>query len=304
MPNNTSDYRFLNKKTKYPKCIEFQTINVCNSKCICCPQTYLNNNSFKKMNDESISQIINELSSIKSHLELIIPYLNNEPFLDARIVSILQTIKKNLNVPVEISTNGSLLSKNYSDVIIGEDLVKNIRFSLFGIHPETHHKRMIGLCYKTCIKNIEYFLNKATLKNPNITSEIIMIQVPGLSIDEIEYTKKYFQDYNVSINVFGYLDRAGSLHKKNIMPTGSNDLDIVGCELNRPFERLVIDVNGNCILCSQDWLSDCVIGNIHNDTLFDIWNGKKANDVLGIFQGYIKANGSFLCRKCKLSILS
>jgi radical SAM protein with 4Fe4S-binding SPASM domain len=39
-------------------------------------------------------------------------------------------------------------------------------------------------------------------------------------------------------------------------------------------ENLVIDYNGNVILCCNDYLSSVKLGNINNEKIIDIWNKK------------------------------
>lgn len=45
---------------------------------------------------------------------------------------------------------------------------------------------------------------------------------------------------------------------------------------DRPFEYLEITSNGDCILCCPAWLPNR-IGNIYEESIMDIWNGKRAN---------------------------
>lgn len=44
-----------------------------------------------------------------------------------------------------------------------------------------------------------------------------------------------------------------------------------------PFYKLVIDWNGNVLLCSNDWSKKNVIGNINNQSIRDIWLGETFN---------------------------
>lgn len=43
----------------------------------------------------------------------------------------------------------------------------------------------------------------------------------------------------------------------------------------RPFRELTVYTNGDINLCCQDWRGQCILGNLHEQTLDEIWYGEK-----------------------------
>lgn len=42
-----------------------------------------------------------------------------------------------------------------------------------------------------------------------------------------------------------------------------------------PFYKVFIDFNGNVLLCSNDWASELIVGNIHDQDIYEVWFGDK-----------------------------
>ena len=73
----------------FPKVIEIQFHNICNSNCSICPYADMGYKA-EKMSDELYDKFVSELD--ESKLTRIIPYLNNEPFLDKDYVRKVRAI--------------------------------------------------------------------------------------------------------------------------------------------------------------------------------------------------------------------
>lgn len=116
------------QRIKFPKIIEFQTQTLCNGRCTICPYEQVKKIiPYFRMSDEKVNLLIKELAEHKEDIERVVPYLNNEPFLDKRCISILRRLKKNHFI--ELSTNASLLSKEVAETIVNEKLVDDFRIS-------------------------------------------------------------------------------------------------------------------------------------------------------------------------------
>ena len=90
----------------YPKVIEVQFHNKCNSNCLICPYKDMNY-SYKKMADTLFEKILDEVDENK--LKRIIPYLNNEPFLDSNFIDKVKKIRnkfKKIEIEKSLMSNG------------------------------------------------------------------------------------------------------------------------------------------------------------------------------------------------------
>ncbi|MBN3865705.1 radical SAM protein [Pseudomonas frederiksbergensis] len=299
-----SNPKKLNVANSFPLCVEFQTTSLCNAQCSCCPHHEVSQETpCGYMSDDLIQKIISECSEHKEEMDLIIPYLNNEPFIDKRMIEILRLIKKHIHVDVEISTNISHLSSEKAKIIVQENLINTLRISMFGMNKETYERRMRGLRWERFSQNINNLVFERNSANSNMAIEIIMISQDGLSNEEVASARQEFEANGLIVRLFGYLDRAGNNLVKNLIPLTQLHSRISACELNRPFERLVIRHDGTCVLCSQDWRGEVILGDINNDSISKIWNSETTRKIREIVSGGCDTPLNFICRKCKLAIM-
>ena len=283
--------------SEFPRIIEFQTSSYCNGNCIVCPYSSMDIKPVK-MNDDTLKNLLKEIVSNKDKIERVIPYLNNEPSFDKRMINILRYLKNN-QLLIELSTNMSMWTKEELDIIIDEKLVDDFRISFFADNRELYHIMMPGLNFDSNVERINYFLNK----NKNIIdTEIVAIMLPHLNVKKIrDGLKELFN--NPQIHLFGFLDRCGKVKGfKNDLEI-NEDSKLIGCSLKRPFERCCIYADGNVVLCSQDWAKKVVIGNINDNSISEIWNSERAIKIRKIVSGEISCEKDFLCNSCKLAIL-
>ena len=289
-------------KIKFPKIIEFQINSICNSHCTICPYSSIEKKfGHERMEDEQIEKLVEEFDEHADEIERIIPYLNNEPFIDSRFINLLRRLKSKKNHTIEVSTNASLLTKEISEIIVNEKLIDDFRISFFAGNKEDYKKLMPTLDFYECQNNIKNFLK---INNNVIPYQITLILVPWMDMEKnILQVKKLFQ--NANIHPFGFLDRAGNLQEKNNLAVKDNEnVKLIGCNLNRPFERMCIIANGDVILCSQDWSREEIQGNVFESSIYEVWNSKRAKEIRNKVLGKVKTPKNYICKKCKLAILS
>ncbi|MDR2410638.1 MAG: SPASM domain-containing protein [Bacteroidales bacterium] len=254
------------------------------------------------MDDKLIEKIIYEIDQHQNEIQRIIPYLNNEPSLDKRMLDILRRLKLK-NHFVELSTNMSGFTSKVSDAIVSERLVDELRISLFGGNCDDYHKIMPNLCYDDIISKIEYLISINRDNQNLIDIKIVIILYPEIDMkNTVSEIEKHFPD--IEVFTFGFLDRASNLenlkNKKVLEDEESKDFILQGCDLNRPFERVCILSNGKVILCSQDWDREVELGNVSHQNIFDIWNGELFEKERCRIVGKTFSPPNYICRRCKL----
>lgn len=218
--------------------VMLETMNRCNGKCSFCPANINNEKrEFKKMSDTLIDKIIAELMDMHFQGNIFLS-INNEPFLDVRILSIAKKVKKSLpKSKICLITNGTLLT---------EEKIKTAA---------------------TCIDEmiINNYSNNYRL-NPNIKAIYKFIR----------HHKKDFKNINIIINR-RYLKeilatRAGSApnkQQKNIT------LD-TACIY--PYTDITIFPDGEVGLCCNDCYEVTSYGNVNIESLRQIWTGTEYTD--------------------------
>lgn len=287
----------------FPEYIEFQTFSLCNANCTICPYKNISKKLYDgkliKLDMDCIKKLIDEIAKHKKEVKRVIPYLNNEPFLDNRIIEILRYIKSK-GLFVEVSTNASNLNNRYAEKVINEKLIDELRISFFSAFPETYKKVMPSLQYNEVVKNINYFLDYNVKKGKPIDVEIIQVMYEGMNYEaESKRIKELFKD--TRYHYFGYLDRAGNCKEKNkLFINKKEEKKLAGCSLRRLEDRFVIGADGDVITCSQDWIHEEVIGNVYNNSIKSIWNSKERKELLDKLYGNKESNIDFICNRCKL----
>jgi radical SAM protein with 4Fe4S-binding SPASM domain len=236
--------------------------------------------------------------------------LHNEPLLDKRLLNWMKHFRSiNHDKWCALVTNGELLDRfNLKD--IKEANVDLIMVSLNAHSKETYQVVNEGLDYDRVMQNISYLLLDSNVKKRLWLS----FAITEKNMHEIYQATKYWHKKDVKTRVMGITNRAGTLedYGKFKLKTGYryhplpyrpwryfiNSLGkITGCHI--PFFQMNILFNGDIILCCHDWDRASVVGNVRNNSLREIWNSPKANEMrrLILKKEYEQIDA---CRKCSL----
>ena len=275
----------------YPKVIEIQFHHKCNSNCLICPYKDMNY-EYENMSDELFNKFLNEIDETK--LVRLIPYLNNEPFLDSHFLDIIEKIRKQYkNVEIEISSNVSVIKEN--DLKRLKNLnITELRLSVFGFSSECYKKMMPGLNHDNTFRKLK--LISQYMKSTNTVISIVMIDNNEIEEKEFNNMQELCNNLGFKFERWGYLDRSNNVRYK------SNNVfnpSVSSCEQNRPLERMHILSDGRVIMCCQDWSHSIVVGNIKRSTIKEVWNSKMYMDVRDSLYNK-KKESPLICQKCKL----
>lgn len=146
-----------------PLNVQIQTIDRCNASCLMCPYS-----SQKKisppnhMEKDLYTRILKELEGVRAFRSFTI-MLQNEPLLDSEIAERVSEAKKSFrhNVPVNIVTNGSLLtSKRINELIEVE--TDTISVSIDAHREKTYKSIHYGLDFTKVVNNVQLLLERKT----------------------------------------------------------------------------------------------------------------------------------------------
>ena len=278
-------------KYDYPKVIEIQFNNKCNSNCLICPYKDMDY-KYEKLDNSLFDKFLEEIDEEK--LVRIIPYLNNEPFLDNDFLERVRKIRnKYPKLEIEISSNVSVIRKKDLEEMASMNITE-LRLSVFGYSEETYKKMMPGLNRNITFSKLKDI--SLILGNTSTVVSIVMIDNEEIEETEFEEMEKLCHQYGFNFERWGYLDRGNNVTYKS---NNIHNPNVSMCEQNRPLERMHILSNGNVILCCQDWKHSIILGNIRNNTIQEIWNSDKYNSVRESLYNKKKVSPE-ICQKCKL----
>lgn len=215
--------------------VMIETLNRCNGKCSFCPANIRDEKrEYAKMELEMYQNIIRELHSINWKGRLFLN-VNNEPFVDVRIVKLAGIAKKELSgVEIVMISNGTLL--NPQKVKELEGVVDELILNDYGYR------------YKLSDNIKEIY--KAVKKNPKEYKDI-----------NIVINRRYSEEILAT--------RAGSAPNKPYKNNKINESCIY------PYTDLIIFPTGKVGLCCNDCYEVTEYGQVGEQTLIEIWQSDK-----------------------------
>lgn len=231
---------FLSQKiAPLPLNIMLETINRCNGKCAFCPANSRDERrEFKKMTDEMFQKIVRQLKDMgwKGTLFMCV---NNEPFIDKRIVEFSKYAKKELHgIRIAVITNGTLLNEDLMDQMVGTiDQITINDYSERYVFAESNRR---------IIKHIK--------KNPNKFGNI-----------QITFNRRYTKEILAT--------RAGSAPNKP-----KKNVDVTSPCLY-PFTDLIIFPDGKVGMCCNDCYEITDLGNVMSESILEIWGGERFKEI-------------------------
>jgi radical SAM protein with 4Fe4S-binding SPASM domain len=266
--------RTINKlERRYPLGVDIGTTNLCNAACIMCPHSKL-----KKMGTMDMrlyKKIIDNCA--KLNIKMINLSFFGEPFLDKNIIEKIKYAKERKMI-VGFYSNASLMTEKLSKEIIEAEL-DGITISFDGATKETYEKIRKNLKFEMTKKNILNLIkikNKLNKKNPKI----------NLVLVELEENKKEIKDfYNEwknkvdSINIINMRNWANDIQKEGTKESFHFNKKMRRKPCALIWQKMIIDWNGDAVLCCDDWNHSTILGNLKKQTIEEIWKGEKLNKI-------------------------
>lgn len=229
-----------------PRYIEFNIWGACNRSCPFCPvsnpKVYENRHEGILLSD--YEKCMKDLSEIEYSGGIIFSAFS-EPFLNKELNELIKITRKYLqNSSIEINSNGDVIKskQNLVDQVFSNGLNKLI-ISIYDGEDSF-------LEFESLFLETEY---------------------------DITLRRRYLKDGNYGMVTS---NRAGSIDtsKYQTEDQKKKQLDLpLKQPCYYPFYMLLIDYNGDVLLCAHDWEKKLIGGNAFKENIFDIWNGENFN---------------------------
>jgi len=276
---------------KVPLQIDLFAVDVCNLKCPMCPRQsyipgkgYMDFNLVKKIIDQAAEQGLCAFNFAGL----------GEPSLYPQLFEVIKYAKAKGVVDVNMHTNGTLLGHDFNRKLLDSGLDRLI-ISLDSAEKDRYEKIRVGAKFEKVYTAVEDLIKQRN-EHPKTRMHI---KVNFIEMDEDDPADKdkfiaYWSGKVNRISILRYLDcQEGEerlYHRKNYM----QDNDFCCPELWR---RLVILSDGTATLCPRDMKKHYVIGNVLEQSVSDIWRGKRIQEVRDLHrQGRFKEANA--CRFC------
>lgn len=283
--------------------------SACNFKCRYCIHS-LPNNKLKSINFNLeimkyniFTKLIDDARSFPKKIKSLQFLKDGEPLLNRRLPDMINYSKKSdIFERIELITNGSLLTPNINLKLIDAGL-DTIRISLQGVNREKYYEiANIDIDFDKFVSNIRHFYENR--KYCRIHLKMIDIGIKK-DLDTFHYifdnicdefsiqcTIPYFNDVDYSnididydVNLYG--DKNGNYIRKSVNIC------------SRPFMSIYVSADGDVMPCCREDDENLILGNIKNESIFDIWNGDKLKN-FRLLQLKKKRFEHIVCKDCCL----
>ncbi len=294
---NTKSYNHFYKKrierfTKEhnPVNLQIENTNLCNAKCIMCPHGIMKRKK-KTMNQKDFEKMVKRVLKEYPNIRLLTITGFGEPLMDRELVKKIDFLNKNYpELWIDIYTNASLLDKKLSEKLLKKKIHK-IHIAINAM--EKNYKKITGLDYKKVKENVLYFVErKKELEKefPLINFSLMILKENKKDIDDFI---KLWSSYGDSVMTYRPLEWAGD---KKIEAAEKPPFKKKRWPCIPLWQNITIDVDGNIIMCCQDYESKVKFGNILKQPIKQIMNNPEFKKIREMHK-----NGNYsmdICKTC------
>lgn len=248
--------------------------NVCNYRCIFCPQSAdrLDTQFCTKMEIQSFEKVvanIEELGQVKT-LNL---FSYGEPLLNSLTPEFLRLAKNhNISEKYVITTNASLLTPDKAKALVDNGL-SFLRISIYGADTERYRERCgASANLERIIENIR-FLKKYRDK----THGKLFIAVKMLDTGDEQENQAFIKKFS-ELGDECFIEPVHNWNYANRRYTNHLQYDeYTVCPY--PFYTLVIHADLDVSVCCPDWNKSLCVGNLREQSLATIWKSDKLYEI-------------------------
>ena len=287
-------------QTKFPLYLEVELHQICNLRCPMCSITVPEARS-KYITDEHMTWSTYEkiiLEAEKYDCPSLNPQGINEPLLDQDLENYIKFASNHGFIDIMMNTNATLLSEERCTRLLESGLTR-LRFSLDAATKETYEKIRVGAKFESVIEKIEQFLEikeRGGYELPVVGVNLVKMKMNEHEIDQFVDMWKDKVDFIVLQEFlppelecdYSEFYTSTSEFRKELTKS-------FNCQ--QPWQRLYVHNNGDVSPCCTTFSSELALGNINDNSLYDLWNGNKMNNLR-----HIHKSGEYWknewCKKC------
>jgi uncharacterized radical SAM superfamily Fe-S cluster-containing enzyme len=303
-------YGFADEKARaFPQTIVVETTNVCNLRCIHCPQGqgfpdapeyrahYMPWDLYRKMIDEIAQYQITLLRISPAGEALVHPqFLDQIAYAKSKGVGPIDLTTNGLTLDNQAIENGERLpGKTIADRLIDHGL-EVIDISLDAATREAYERIRLRSNYHRVWSNIHRLLYLREAKKAPLKVMLSIIDQPEAK-GEVEKFVEYWTPLVDRVLVRPYLPNLGL--------TGRKPGDIVDRHPNierwpcpQFWKRVTVTPEGHVRFCVVDWMDKSVIGDLRTDTIADLWRSAEYERLRGCHLRGEWAEAHAICPGC------
>lgn len=270
-----------------PHLSQIEITNICNLKCPMCPRTHGMKRKLEYMDLSLFKKIIDKVCKFNPRNGNIRLQLHHfgESLLHPQLKEILLYCKSK-NVATMISSNGTVLTKEKREAIIGN--LDRIWISFDSIDKETYEKMRKGANFEDTIEKVVKLIEEKGNRIP-------LVEMSTLLHENKEDYEKFWREKGVKKFIWkNYHNWRGEEKIKNFT---NIKLKIPNGACGYLFSCFSVLVDGSVVPCCMDYNGDMIMGNLKDQSIEEIFTGDKYTFMrFNHLSGYKKY--LYLCSEC------
>jgi radical SAM protein with 4Fe4S-binding SPASM domain len=275
--------------SEFPNYVLIEPVSSCNLRCVMCFQIdksfSSNKNLMGHMTIDLFKKIIDEVYA--GGTKAITIASRGEPTLHPKLGEMLEYCKGKF-FELKVNSNATLLNDKLIHQILQSDITDMV-FSVDSYEKSEYEKIRVKGIFETVLNNIKKFKE---IREEHYPKSRCATRISGVKINkeqDIDKFKNFWKEY---------VDHVVMVEMENRWDTYHNPKEIAGKgACNYLWERMYVWYDGICNPCDVDYKSELTVGSIKNNTIYEIWNSKKYNELRSMHLNH-KRNSVFPCDRC------
>jgi radical SAM protein with 4Fe4S-binding SPASM domain len=289
-----------------PRRIIIEPTNYCNVSCVHCVHDGTMTRKKGYMDLGVFRKILEDVKDWNRTTEICL-FQHGEPLLHKDITKMTRLAGIEYDFFTKMNTNGVALTKELSEKLIRSGL-DYIVFSLDAITPKTYAKIKRRDYFKRVINNIldymEIWGDLDTGEVRNYFACDINILEEDANRNEIPLFTELFEKLPVGhVSTYELHNFTGAVEESMLNSKSQKSCNDHSPCCNTPWDLLAIQWNGDAVACIYDFDARYVIGNVKEQSIWEIWN---SNEMMRFRKtlyerklGKIEKNGP-MCSTCSI----
>jgi MoaA/NifB/PqqE/SkfB family radical SAM enzyme len=276
-----SEYGFaLDWHRHFPPMLVISITNVCNLKCTHCYYTKFSKlqTYHRNMLPWSIwTRICDETSNWKN---VILNFgTDGEPLCHPRFLDMVRYARKRGIWPINLTTNGLLMTEGFVQAVCEENLVDVINVSIDAATGETYQK-IRGGNFDRVTANVRKLIEARNRTGATMKIQVNFIDQPE-SNSELDLFRRQWEGKADQILIRTYYDATSVTGETGPNITGKQktfeQVDRWPCQ--QFWRRFNISDDGMARFCVDDWFNRTKIGDLNHSTISEIWTSRAYDDL-------------------------
>ncbi|MBI4699222.1 MAG: SPASM domain-containing protein [Nitrospirae bacterium] len=261
----------LTRPINLPYQFTIEPTNICNFRCVFCPQSNPEHRFLRKqgyLTVDNIGRFINEVKRVRPGNRNISLTLDGEPAMNKALPDFVKLINDRGFLP-RFSSNGKLLTPALTDKLVSAgSFLASVDFASKPEYFDNVRGREGD--YDIVLVNLRYMVDIARY-NPGIKMELVNISHfsgadPVKSLNDM---KRLFPD-NLPANI-AFWSREFHNFGGHLKTTSGSNYKL--CPY--PWTSFTVTWEGDVVPCCRDTLARTVLGNVFSHSIHEIWHGER-----------------------------